>query len=484
MAKEATSIYIDDSAIRVLTARGRQLRKWATMSLDPGLVSDGVILDQDAVADKVRQLWHEEKIGTRRVIAGINGINCLYRTIVLPELPRNLLPEAVRREVGRALGVSLEQLHISWQAIPSPKGEALIYLAASPKNSVDSLVSTLRKAGLNPYLMDLKPLALARASTESSAIIIDLQPTNLDIVISVAGMPEVVRSVPLAREATLETKVPIIKEELERTATFYNSSHTEKPLEPDVPLLVCGDLAEQEDSWKLLLGRHKRPVQALLPATEMPEGFPACQYVANMGLTLKEAPARAGLTHLVVNLNALPEVYQAAPRPPLSQILYWPVLIVGIALVILGAYVNMNGPRYTSALRAEWESLNQLAAARVAQARTYTEEMEALTQQVTSLEATAEKTVNAFTATRDGFAATRDEVNDDLAQINRLPAGLDLGSVKHSIEGVTLSGWGYDETAVFSYARGLRESGRFSFVALTDMHRGEVQTAFTIYLGK
>lgn len=484
MAKEATSIYIDDSGIRVLTVRDRQPRKWATMSLDPGLISAGVILDEDAVAAKVRQLWQEQKLGVQRVIAGISGINCLYRTIVLPELPRNLLPEAVRREVGRALGVSLEQLHISWQEIPSLKGETLIYLAASPKNSVDSLISTLRKAGLNPYLMDLKPLALARASTEPSGIIIDLQPGNFDIVISIAGMPEVVRSVPLSREGTLDTKVPIIKEELERTVTFYNSSHMDKPLEPTVPLLVCGELAEQEDAWKLLLGRHKRPVQTLLPSVEIPEGFPVCQYIANIGLALKEVPAKAALTHLAVNFNALPEVYRPAPRPPMSQILYWPVLIIGIALVVLGAYLNMNSPAYTSALRAEWESLNQLAVSRVAQARTYAEEIEALTQQVTSLEATAEETVNAFTATRDGFAATRVEVNDDLAQISRLPAGLDLGAIKHDIEGVTLNGWGDDETAVFGYARQLRESGRFSFVALTGMHREEVQTAFTIFLAK
>jgi len=484
MAKEATSIYIDDSAIRVLTTRGRQPRKWATMSLDPGLVADGVILDEDAVAAKVKQLWQEQKLGVRRVIAGISGINCLYRTIVLPELPRNLLPEAVRREVGRALGVSLEQLHISWQAIPSLKGETLIYLAASPKNSVDTLTSTLRKAGLNPYLMDLKPLALARASSEPSGIIIDLQSTNLDIVVSVAGMPEVVRSVPLTREATLDTKVPIVKEELERTVTFYNSSHVDKPLEATVPLLVCGDLAEQEDAWKLLLGRHNRPVQALLPAVEIPEGFPVCHYVANIGLALKELSGKAIPARFLINFNALPEVYRPAPRPPMSQILYWPVLIIGIALVVFGGYLNMNGPAYTSALRAEWESLNQLAITRAAQARAYTEEIDALTPQVTSLETTVAETIDAFTATRDGFAATRDEVNDDLAQINRLPAGLDLGAVKHDIGGVTLSGWGDDETAVFSYARQLRESGRFSFVALTGMHPEEVQTAFTIFLAK
>jgi len=484
MAKEATSIYIDDSGIRVLAVRGRQPRKWATMSLDPGLVGDGVILDEDAVAAKVRQLWQEQKLGVRRVIAGISGVNCLYRTIILPELPRNLLPEAVRREMGRALGVSLEQLHISWQAIPSLKGETLIYLAASPKNSLDSLISTLRKAGLNPYLMDLKPLALARASTEPSGIIIDLQPTNFDIVISIAGMPQVVRSVPLAREATLDAKVPIIKEELERTVTFYNSSHMDKPLEPTVPLLVCGELAEQEDAWKLLLGRHKRPVQALLPPVEIPEGFPVCQYIANIGLALKEVPAKAALTHLVVNFNALPEVHRPAPRPPMSQILYWPVFIIGVALVIFGAYLNVNSAPYTSAMRGEWEGLNQLAISRLGQAQAYAEEIAALTQQVTSLETTVEETINAFTATRDGFAATRDEVNDDLAQVLRLPAGLDLGVVNHDIEGVTLAGWGADEAAVFSYARQLRDSGRFSLVALTGMHREEVQTAFTLFLAK
>ena len=168
----------------------------------------------------------------------------------------------------------------------------------------------------------------------------------------------------------------------------------------------------------------------------------------------------------------------------MSQILYWPVLIIGVALVIFGAYLNMNSPAYTSALRAEWEGLNQLAISRLGQTQAHAEEIDALTQQVTSLETSVEETINAFTATRDGFAATRDEVNDDLAQINRLPAGLDLGAINHDTKGVTLSGWGDDEAAVFSYARQLRDSGRFSFVALTGMHREEVQTAFTIFLAK
>lgn len=100
MAKEATTIYIDDSAIRVLRSKGRQVRKWADMPLEPGLVKDGTVLDEDAVAAKIKELWQTQKIGSRKVIAGVNGINCLYRLITLPELPKNILPEAVKREAS------------------------------------------------------------------------------------------------------------------------------------------------------------------------------------------------------------------------------------------------------------------------------------------------------------------------------------------------------------------------------------------------
>jgi len=240
----ATTIYIDDSAISVLTTKGRQPQKWASIPLESDLVKDGVVLNEDAVASKIKELWQNQSIGARRVIAGISGINCLYRLLTLPELSKDLLPEAVKREAGRVLGVPLEQLHLSWQILPSLKGETLIYLIASPRNSVDALISTLRKAGLNPYLMDLKPLALARTITESRAIIIDLQPTSFDIIVMAERIPQVVRSLPLAQQALMEKKVPVITEELGRAITFYNSSHMDKPIDAAVPLLVCGELTE------------------------------------------------------------------------------------------------------------------------------------------------------------------------------------------------------------------------------------------------
>ncbi|PIZ26969.1 MAG: pilus assembly protein, partial [Chloroflexi bacterium CG_4_10_14_0_8_um_filter_46_9] len=50
MAKEYASLYVDDAAIYALLSRGRQVLKWASSPLESGLVVQGVIQNEDAVA--------------------------------------------------------------------------------------------------------------------------------------------------------------------------------------------------------------------------------------------------------------------------------------------------------------------------------------------------------------------------------------------------------------------------------------------------
>jgi type IV pilus assembly protein PilM len=464
MAKEATTIYIDDSAISVLVAKVRKVQKWASMPLESGLVKGGVILEEDAVASKVRELWQNEKIGASRVIAGISGINCLYRLLTLPELPKDILPEAVRREAGRVLGVPLEQLYLSWQTLPSLRGETLIYLTASPRNSVDALISTLHKAGLNPYLMDLRPLALARATTEPGAIIIDLQPASFDIVVITGGIPQVIRSLPLAQEASMEKKMRIVKEELDRAITFYNSSHMDRPIGAAAPLLVSGELAEQPDTWEFLKGRQECSIQPLPSPIEVAEDFPASQYMTNIGLALKElTPGKAAIS--IIDFNILPRAYQPKARP-VSEILFIPVIIAGIALVVFGVFFNSTASRHTDALRSELANINQMVISQQVQVK----ETLALNEEASSLE----ETVAAFTTTLDDFKTGRGEVNGDLAEINScLLGGIKDSPLSISDDGdnIKVTGLASNENAVFSYAKDLRDSKRFVLVVISKMDK-------------
>ena len=81
MAKIVT-LFIDDTNIRLLIAKGKRVQKWARLLLEPGLVRDGVIIDEAQVADRLKELFKLEKVTATRVIAGISGLNSLYRHLV------------------------------------------------------------------------------------------------------------------------------------------------------------------------------------------------------------------------------------------------------------------------------------------------------------------------------------------------------------------------------------------------------------------
>jgi len=481
MARDAIAIYIDDSAIRLLSVSGKRAKQWAIEPLEAGLVRDGFIVDEPAVAARVRTLWAKEQPGSQRVIAGISGINCLYRFLTLPELPKSLLPEAVKREASRALGVPLEQLYISWQTLPAQPGETLVYIAAATRTTVDSIIRTLKKANLNTYMMDIAPLALTRATAEPSALIVDLQPAGLDVVVKMGGMPEVIRSVSVSRASSTAERVGVVRQELQRAVTFYNSSHTDAPVADDTPILVAGELGEQPDLWKGLMGRAERRIEALQPPLESPEGFVPSVYAPLVGLVLKQTAGKAIEGYSRVNFNALPEAYIPKPRP-VSELLFFPALLVGVLAVAAVGYMVFNSNGLTEALRARSAANDQmvitLSADVTAKRRALEAERATLQAEATANEARAD----VLDGRLRGYASANQDINGDIGEVHRTPGGVNLSSINHSGSVVDVAGWGATEEAVFSYARQLRTSGRWSLVTITSMSMDGVQTAFTIEL--
>jgi len=204
--------------------------------------------------------------------------------------------------------------------------------------------------------------------------------------------------------------------------------------------------------------------------------------MTNIGLALKEVlvSKKEAAAYLLVNFNALPEVYRPKPRP-ISEILFIPVIIAGIALIALGGVANITTSAHTADLRANLANISQMVTSRRAQFVAQSEEITALSEQVSSLE----KTVAAFTITLDDFRTGRDEVNDDLSQINScLPGAVDLLSVTDDTKTLTVKGSADNEDAVFRYGEDLRATGRFVLVVITDIHMGEQRLGFTLTLTK
>jgi type IV pilus assembly protein PilM len=475
MAKKVTTLFIRDTSINLLVMNGRQVEKWASLPLEPGLVSQGLIVDEAQVADRVKQLFKETGAQANKVITALSGHDSLYRIITLPELPEAILPEAVKREARRTIPTPLEEVYFSYQRLPSTRGEGRIFLVTFPRNLVDALVRTLHQAGVRPYILDLAPLALCRIPNEPRAIIVNARLEHLDVMVIADRLPQVIRRLSLPGEAeSLEGRLPLIAEEFNRTIAFYNSSHLEKPLDSTVPVFVCGDLAGAPETWQSVGSQIGYSVSPLPSPVEPPEGFNPNEFMVNIGLALRELPSEKEEANVsLVNLNALPEVY-VPPRFSIVRVLVPVGIVIGIGLIIFGVIFVQTNRAHTEALRSDLA----LAQSSVTQKQS---EIVTLSAQVGSLEATAGELDTRVTIMERERAA----VHEDLTQIVRLAADkVSLSSINHGGSAVTVDGMASDTDDIFSYARDLRESGRFSEVWIQSIALGGSEFSFEFSLTK
>ncbi len=486
MAKKVTTLFIRDDVINLLVVEGKQIKKWASLPLESGLVKQGLVLDEAQVAAKLKELFKLEKVDTARVIIGLSGHDSLYRLITLPELPEAVVDEAIKHEARRALPVPLDEVYLSYQLLPAAGKERRVFLAAYPRNVTDALTKTLQRTGIEPYVMDLAPLALCRTLDEPKGIIVNARLDYLDIMVMVDRFPQLIRRLALPSEAeSLSEKLPTIIEELNRTVAFYNSSHQDKPIDSTMPVFVSGDLAEAPENWQPLVSKLSYPVSPLLSPLESPEGFSSNEFMVNIGLALKELPPeKLGMNLSIVNFNALPEVHRPQ-RVRMPQVIIPSSIGAGIILLVFIGFLVWNSMARIEDLRSQLAPIEN----RIAQERS---EIATLQGQIGQIEAQigpVEAMMNTFTAMLTSLEESREEVDRDLSQIDSSkPTNVYLTEVTHKGNSATVSGITSDENYIFRYARDLRSSGEFSTVIISSItHNPEEeeasrQFAFQFYL--
>ena len=463
MMNNIVTLYIDDTSIRLLVIDSKRIKKWAYLSLEPGLVEGGVIIKKAEVAAKTKQLLKDQKVRAKRVIIGLSGLLCLTRPLTLPEVPKVMLNEAVTREAKRVLPLSLEQLYVNWQTIPSPKGGIRVFLIALRRKVADSALKTLHQAGLKPCLMDLKPLSLARVVKEPTAVIVDVQPTEFDIVIMAEGIPQPIRTMPLPKGAlSWQDKLPMIRDELDRTIKFHNSNNPEKPLVPSVPIFVSGELADKPELYQFLSDELGFPVSPLTSPLKCPEQLDSKLYMTNIGLALKELPSgkESGLS---VNLNALPATYQPKP-PPLTKIIAIPaVALITVFLLIPMVMRVQDVSANTISISSQLDTTNQIIMQKILQKQELVENIAELEGKIAEAETANTIFNNALTSLREEGINTNIELR---TATGALPSTVELTSINYTDNLWNISGKAPGEMEVLSYATNLNASGKFSEITV------------------
>ncbi len=393
MASSTTTLYISDINVSLMVTRGKRITKLADMPLDTNLTEIDTPEKEARFVEKIKYIFKSNRISTRKVILGISGMHCMTRPISLPELPKAMLDEAVTREARRMLPVPIEQLYLSWQTIHISEGKLQAFLVAIPRNIADTVLRAVEQAGFKPYLMDIKPLAIARLSKEPNAVIIDVQPGEFDIVIMMNGMPQPIRTVPFPREmSTLKERLVIVRDELERTVQFFNSNNPEK-IEPGAILLVSGEIAEEPEIYQALGQSLQLKVSPLTSPLKCLKQLDPSRHLVNVGLVLKES-LRESMA-LKPNFNTLPTPYQPK-QISFNKLMAVPAAVLAVGLLIMLGTTVRGAATTIEQAKTDLSSNQMLYDKKLAQKKDLTNQIAALQASLTGLEAQRVNYATAF----------------------------------------------------------------------------------------
>ncbi len=339
-------------------------------------------------------------------------------------------------------------------------------------------MGTLKVAGLRAMAMDIKPLCLARVSNEPRAIIVDTCQESMDIIVLGEGIPEVVRSLQVAPEMSQGERVAILRSESEDWFPFYNAAHLDKPVDLAVPILVSGDLVEQDSDKASLAGPRERPVRNMESQLAEVEGFDPGRYASCVGLALKDIllTESGAVAYSVVNFNALPEIYQVTKRP-LAEVLWVPTVLVGIVLIGMGTWGIFFLKGENRDLEARRDNIN----ATIAEQQVRAADLKALDDQVVAAEAPAanlDSLLKSLDTSRATLKADLDIVHEYAAD-----TGVSLSAVNADAKGIRVGGSAATEEQVLRYyGRLLYDSERFSTVIISSIDVDEDGVSFMMLL--
>src|SRR4030042_2833572 len=161
--RDVTTLVIESTDLRFLSIRGGEIAKWGSISLPEGLVSGGLITNAVQMGQILDEIFIKEDLKRKRVVSSLSGLRSIPRLLALPKLQASLMEEAVAREARKEMPIAPENLYLSWESLPGMGEQQRVYVLGVPRELLDAQVRAFEAAGIPPYVMDLKPLALVRA---------------------------------------------------------------------------------------------------------------------------------------------------------------------------------------------------------------------------------------------------------------------------------------------------------------------------------
>jgi len=182
------------------------LEKFGQVALPEGAVRDGEVVDPDAVAAAIKQLWAHTKFSSKKVVIGVANQKVIVRQVDLPWMPVDELKKSLAFQVQDFVPMPVDQAVLDFHPLEelTAEGGARILrglLVAASRDMVNASLEAVQKAGLSPVMVDLTSFAVIRSLADADHLgmgaqveaLVDVGARVTNIVVHQGGVPRFVR---------------------------------------------------------------------------------------------------------------------------------------------------------------------------------------------------------------------------------------------------------------------------------------------------
>jgi hypothetical protein len=149
---------------------------------------DGRILDPIALGSALRQLLARTEINATRALIAASDTIASFKVLAFPGGTADADLDAV---VRTQLPTGPERLAVRRTEVIGRRPERIVYAAAWDREQVRAISETARHAGVEPAVVDLKSLCVARTVPQRACLVLDLTSEPFEVVLIDDHIPRV-----------------------------------------------------------------------------------------------------------------------------------------------------------------------------------------------------------------------------------------------------------------------------------------------------
>ncbi len=160
----------------------------------PEVMSEGKVVDEEAVVRSLRDLWRGESFPKGTVVAAVPGGNVEVKKIRLPVMDKKELDRYVALEAERVFAMPFLSLVIDYVVLKEEKDYTDLLVVAVPREKVTMVRELFYKAGIELHVLEVNALALYHLLTfldgerfKGLSVLLDVGKSTTTVVIILDG---------------------------------------------------------------------------------------------------------------------------------------------------------------------------------------------------------------------------------------------------------------------------------------------------------